>query len=102
MKTTKTIYKSSITGKFVSKEYAEKNPDTTYKSDLNYASGEDRFPKKINFVVVYITASIVLGIGFLMCFFLEFCQEYFIAQFILSILMGSIAIFKTLFKNKKQ
>lgn len=27
---TKIIYKSAITGKFVSKEFAEKNPDTTY------------------------------------------------------------------------
>lgn len=30
-KTTKTIYRSSITGKFVSKKKAEKNPKTTEK-----------------------------------------------------------------------
>lgn len=36
MAQTRTIYRSSITGQFVSKEYAEANPDTTQRHVITF------------------------------------------------------------------
>ena len=98
MKTNKTIYKSSITGRFVSKKFAEENPDTTYKTIVAYTLKKDKPQpkKKKNYINFLITFSIITGFSSL--FWVSFEPfiffEFFVIQIGVAVVLIIIAIIK--------
>ena len=99
---TQIIYKSSITGKFVSKEFAENNPNITYETTIYIDdSYKSKSKKNSKFKMLFITSTIIKVSSLSWLVIQPAMPKVFAFQFVIGIAMIFLLLYKY-FKNKRK
>ena len=99
---TQIIYKSSITGKFVSKEFAENNPNITYETTIYIDDSYKSKSKKSSKFKMLFIISIIIKVSSLSWLTIQPAMpKVFALQFVIGIAMTYILLYK-IYKNKNK